>query len=66
MVLMNQFDPLLSRPKFDAHISLKALSYFDDGDLLELSQDTKDYLLDAVSRVDLSAIPKLSFLRAAS
>lgn len=50
---------------FDAHISLKALSYFDDGDLATLDQNIIDNLLGAVSEVDLEAIPNLSYIKAA-
>lgn len=42
---------------FDPVLSLKALAYFDDGDVQLLPADTKERLQLAVQHVDLSRIP---------
>jgi Nucleotidyl transferase AbiEii toxin, Type IV TA system len=42
---------------FNPEITLKALSYFDDGNLRELPGDVKFRLLDAVREVDLDHLP---------
>lgn len=47
-------------PHFNAQISLKALSYFEDGELTSLPQDIKDRLLRAVRDVDLGELPVFS------
>jgi Nucleotidyl transferase AbiEii toxin, Type IV TA system len=44
---------------FNPEITLKALSYFGDGDLRELPEDLKRRLADAVRDVDLDDLPKL-------
>ena len=44
---------------FNPQITLKALSYFEDGDLRTLSPETKRTLQDAVRAVDLTALPQL-------
>jgi len=46
-------------PSFNPEITLKALSYFDDGDLRELPTDLKFRLADAVNKVDLDHLPSL-------
>lgn len=46
-------------PSFNPEITLKALSYFEDGDLRSLSQDLKDRLAAAVREVDLEHLPDL-------
>ena len=46
-------------PKFNPQITLKALSYFDDGDLRTLPPDTKARLIKAVAATDLSRLPVL-------
>lgn len=45
---------------FSPEITLKALSYFDDGDLRELPQDLKRRLACAVQDVDLDRLPQLA------
>lgn len=45
---------------FNPEITLKALSYFDDGDLRELPSDLKSRLAAAVENVDLDHLPRLS------
>ena len=47
-------------PSFNAEITLKALSYFDDGDLRDLPTDLKFRLAAAVNSVDLGHLPSLS------
>ena len=44
---------------FNPEITLKALSYFDDGNLRELPTDMKFRLADAVSKVDLAHLPNV-------
>jgi hypothetical protein len=46
-------------PSFNPEITLKALSYFDDGNLRELPTDMKFRLAKAVSKVDLDHLPSL-------
>lgn len=46
-------------PSFNPEITLKALSYFDDGNLRDLPTDLKFRLADAVSKVDLDHLPNL-------
>lgn len=46
----SQFNPL---------ISLKALSYFDDGNLQALPAQSRDLIVDAVRRVDLQRLPSV-------
>lgn len=46
-------------PSFNPEITLKALSYFDDGDLRELPRDLKFRLVAAVDKVDLDRLPSL-------
>jgi hypothetical protein len=43
--------------QFNPQITLKALSYFDDGDLSPLPQAVKDRLARAVGAVDLDQLP---------
>lgn len=45
---------------FNPQISLKALSYFQDGDLSSLPEDLKKRLTDAIISVDLGKLPKVS------
>lgn len=42
---------------FNPQITLKALSYFEDGDLSSLPPDVRRMLQDAVASVDLNALP---------
>lgn len=49
----------LSGPSFNPEITLKALSYFDDGDLRRLPKDLKFRLASAVEKVDLDHLPSL-------
>lgn len=44
---------------FNPEITLKALSYFDDGNLRELPTDMKFRLANAVSKVNLDHLPSL-------
>jgi hypothetical protein len=44
---------------FNPQITLKALSFFDDGDLHKLPNETKNRLVRAVAAVDLGALPIL-------
>jgi hypothetical protein len=44
---------------FNPEITLKALSYFDDGNLRELSADVKFRLVGAVREVDLDHLPNV-------
>ncbi len=46
-------------PSFNPEITLKALSYFDDGNLRELPTDMKFRLADAVNKVDLERLPNV-------
>jgi len=45
--------------QFNPQITLKALSYFDDGNVRRLPQDMKDRLARAARAVDLDQIPTL-------
>jgi hypothetical protein len=49
----------LHGPSFNPEITLKALSYFEDGNLRELPTDMKFWLADAVSKVDLDHLPSV-------
>jgi hypothetical protein len=40
---------------------LKALSYFDDGNLATLSHETRTRLTNAVKAVDLEHLPELDY-----
>lgn len=42
--------------RFNPHITLKALSFFDDGDLPALSEDIKGRLQEAVTKLDLEKL----------
>jgi len=44
---------------FNPQITLKALSYFEDGDLRSLPEDTKARLAEAARQVDLDRLPAL-------
>ncbi len=46
-------------PQFNPQITLKALSYFEDGTVRDLPQATKDRLAKAAREVDLGRLPKL-------
>jgi len=47
---------------FNPQITLKALTYFDDGDLRSLSEELKGRLVAAARAVDLDALPALNHL----
>jgi len=47
-------------PSFNPQITLKALSYFDDGDLRTLPEDVKGRIVRAVTATDLSRLPALT------
>jgi hypothetical protein len=47
-------------PNFNPLPSLKALCYFDDGDLVTLPPDLRARLVEAVGRVDPTGIPEIS------
>ncbi len=44
---------------FNPEITLKALSYFDDGNLRTLANDMKDRLVIAAREVDLEQLPEI-------
>jgi hypothetical protein len=46
-------------PNFNPEITLKALSFFDDGNLYELSSELKQRLVVAAREVDLDHLPNL-------
>jgi hypothetical protein len=46
-------------PSFNPEITLKALSYFEDGNLRELPREMKFRLADAVSKIDLNHLPSV-------
>ncbi|MDP9010322.1 MAG: nucleotidyl transferase AbiEii/AbiGii toxin family protein [Pseudomonadota bacterium] len=50
---------MLYGPRFNPQVTLKALSFFDDGNLQDLPQDLKQRLVDAVRQVDLDHLPAL-------
>ena len=45
--------------QFNPQITLKALSYFEDGNLSRLDKATKDYLAKAAREVDLDRLPTI-------
>jgi hypothetical protein len=45
---------------FNPQITLKSLSYFDDGDLKSLPEESKIRLVEAARQVDLDRLPVLS------
>lgn len=53
-------------PSFNAEITLKALSYFEDGNLRELPTEMKFRLTNAVRRVDLDRLPILDDFKLAN
>jgi hypothetical protein len=46
-------------PRFNPQITLKALSFFDDGDLRRLPNPIKDRLARAAREVDLDRLPTI-------
>jgi hypothetical protein len=48
---------------FNPQITLKALTYFEDGDVKTLPQATRRRLLDAVQAVDLDRLPSLTAMK---
>lgn len=48
--------------EFNSHISLRALGYFNDGDLLSLPQPVKDRLVNEVNSVIGEALPEFEAL----
>lgn len=50
-------------PSFNPEITLKALSYFEDGNLRDLPTDMKFRLADAVNEVDLDHLPNVEDFR---
>ena len=50
-------------PAFNPEITLKALSYFDDGDLRALPEDMKTRLVVAAREVDLEHLPEIDDFR---
>jgi Nucleotidyl transferase AbiEii toxin, Type IV TA system len=50
---------MLYGPRFNPEVTLKALSFFDDGNLRDLPEDLKQRLVDAVRQVDLDHLPAL-------
>lgn len=53
-------------PKFDPSISLRALAYFGDGDVAQLSAGAQQRLAQAVARVDLERLPQVAARRGLS
>lgn len=51
---------VIQGPHFNPQISLKALSYFEDDGLEDLSQDLKRRLMTAVRGVDLGGLPQFA------
>ena len=51
---------VLYGPQFNPQIALKALSYFDEGNLRRLAKATKDRLAKAAREVDLDRLPTLA------
>jgi hypothetical protein len=49
--------------QFNPQITLKALCYFEDGNVHTLAQAVKDRLVRAVDAVDLSCLPRLNPVR---
>lgn len=47
---------------FNPQITLKSLSYFDDGDLQSLSEQAKIRLVKAARDVDLDRLPRLDHM----
>ncbi len=47
-------------PQFNPQITLKALSFFEDGDLHRLPKPTKDQLARAAREVDLDRLPTIA------
>jgi hypothetical protein len=47
-------------PQFNPQIALKALSFFDEGNLRRLSKAIKDHLAKAVREVDLDRLPTIA------
>ena len=46
-------------PQFNPQITLKALSYFEDGNRRGLPQDVKDRLAQAAREIDLDRLPAI-------
>jgi len=55
---------IIQGPTFNPQISLKALSYYEDGNLSTLDASVKHRLKEAVRAVELQALPSLKFERA--
>jgi hypothetical protein len=49
--------------QFNAQLTLKAICYFEDGDVFSIPQEAKDRLVRAVAAVDLSRLPSLEPVR---
>jgi hypothetical protein len=49
--------------RFNPQLTLKALSYFGDGNLPRLSQGVRDRLIEAVKAVDLDRLPADAAMR---
>lgn len=54
---------IIQGSSYNPQVSLKALSYFEDGDLKSLDAGVRSRLRAAVLSVDLKTLPKLSYLR---
>lgn len=54
---------ILYKEAFNPQITLKALVYFEGGDLETLSEDIKQDLIKAVKKVDLDKLPSLSIVQ---
>ncbi len=53
-------------PKFDPAISLRALTYFGDGDVVQLGAEVQQRLTQAVATVNLERLPQLTAQRGLS
>ncbi|MFQ5563365.1 MAG: nucleotidyl transferase AbiEii/AbiGii toxin family protein [Parvularculaceae bacterium] len=54
---------IVQGPSFNPHISLKALAYFEDGNLPTLDANVKRRLQTAVRNVDVNRLPELTYNR---
>ncbi len=50
-------------PQFNRQLTLKALCYFEDGNVFSILRETKERLMRAVASVDLKRLPVLDPVR---
>jgi hypothetical protein len=55
---------IIQGPAFNPQVSLKALSYFEEGNLASLDAATRSRIQAAVARIDPAKLPRLSYNRA--